>query len=501
MRERLKAGSQVRPPERDIQYKILDQVGSGSSSLVYRAESCDDQGRCKMHLLKEYVPSRFTVHRGPDGVLRPADDVHGAYQAGMDRFLAGAHNIRDLRRCDGLQSNICEILRVFPANGTCYLDMPLSEGIVYACMQEISLEHLLQRISALTKVVEKIHKAGLLCLDLKPGNLLVKPENPKHIMLFDLDSAISREALSRGAKLHYSQSWAPPEQKIPSLYGNICEATDLYTIGELMFYKLFGRHSKPEEHSLSETFNFQGAPLLDGAGPKILQPLGQILRNTIATSPKRRYQRASELLEALDELLARNNQAQGVSGGGTAIHPHQERKATGALPSPATEKNLSYLRLTYAAIDSGDYGPVRRLARLCRVQAESLYGKQGPEYLDAVFRDAAACFSELASSLEGNAIPPPPLTDAFLSCLTEYLALAGRIPSGANPHCGGLIAFADGLRQTAYLCLELQRTQGIEQPTGKVRSLLDMAMDLARYAGDAEALIELREMACPSPQS
>lgn len=48
MRERLKAGSLVRPPEGTIQYKILEQVGSGSSSLVYRAEFRDDEGHCEI---------------------------------------------------------------------------------------------------------------------------------------------------------------------------------------------------------------------------------------------------------------------------------------------------------------------------------------------------------------------------------------------------------------------------------------------------------------------
>lgn len=496
MREPLKVGSHIYPPERDVQYTILEQIGSGSSSLVYRAEFRNEHGRCEVHLLKEYFPSRFTVHRGPDGVLRLADDTQGAYQAGMNRFLAGAHNIHELRRCDELQPYICEILCVFPANGTCYLDMPLSEGIVYACVQEISLEHLLRRISALTKVVGKIHETGLLCLDLKPGNLLVKPENPEHIMLFDLDTAISRETLYRGGRLYYSHSWAPPEQKLPSLYGGICEATDLYTIGELMFYQLFGRHSKPEEHRLSATFNFQGAPLLNGVAPEILQLLERSFHNTIATSPARRHQSADELLYALDELLARNDRAQGISGDGTTIHSHLHQKAAG----PAKGEKYSYLNLTYAAIDSGDYGLVRRQARHYRIQVESFYGKQCPDYLHAVFCDAAACFSELASNLDANTIPPSHLIDAFLSCLMEYLALAGEIPSEVNPHCGGLAAFADGLRQTAYLCLNLQRPQCSEQEISKIRSMLDMAMNLARYAEDAETVAELREMAGPLSQ-
>ena len=46
----------------------------------------------------------------------------------------------------------------------------------------------------------------------------------------------------------------------------------------------------------------------------------------------------------------------------------------------------SYLSLTYAAIDSGDYDPVRRKARLYRIQVESLYDKQCPDYLPAFDR-------------------------------------------------------------------------------------------------------------------
>ena len=78
--------------------------------------------------------------------------------------------------------------------------------------------------------------------------------------------------------------------------------------------------------------------------------------------------------------------------------------------------------------------------------------------------------------------------------------LAGEIPSEVNPHCGGLAAFADGLRQTAYLCLNLQRPQCSEQEISKIRSMLDMAMNLARYAEDAETVAELREMAGPLSQ-
>lgn len=481
MRDLLKAGSQVCPPELDVRYRILERIGSGSSCVVYRAERCDRRGRREMHLLKEYAPSRFTVRRTPDGVMTPSDDVRDAYQAGMDRFLAGAHTAIALRRRSGLRDSVCEILRVFPANGTCYLDMPVSPGTVYAGVREPSLDSLLRRMRALTQAVGEIHRTGRLCLDLKPGNLLVRPEDPAYIMLFDLDSAVSRAALSQGDKVRFSQEWAPPEQKLPFLYGEICEAADLYSIGELLFYQLFGRHSRPEERGPSAAFGFQGAPLLAGVKPEAVRALDGVLRKALSTCPRKRYQRAGELLEALDALLAISSR--GTAGDGAAIRPLKGESAGGA----------SCLDLMYAAIDSGDYGPVRRWTRLCRTRAEALCGKESPAYLDAVLREAAACFAELASSLEDGLAPPSPLTDGFLRLLEEYLALAEALPFGAGPHRGSLAAFADGLRQT--VSLRLERRRGGEELPGEELALLETAMKLARRAGDPETLAELREMA------
>ena len=488
MRDLLRNGSHVRPPEQDVQYTILERIGSGSSCVVYRAERFDFGHEREIHLLKEYAPSEFTVRRAPDGSMTPADDVRDAYQSGMKRFLTGAKHAAFLRSRSELRDSICEILQAFPANGTCYLDMPVSEGIVYAGVRELSLDSLLRRVSALTLVVGRIHQTGLLCLDLKPGNLLIRPENPDYIMLFDLDSAISRETLLQGGGLRYSQAWAPPEQKLPSLYGDICEASDLYAIGEMLFYQLWGRHSRPEERRPSATLDFSAAPLLDGMEAETLRVLNKVLCRAVSACPERRYQRADELLEAVEELLAMSDREH--AWGEAALRPTlQRRSRDGSFLNPKKDNFLS--NLTYASIDSGDYEPLRKSARLRRARAKTRFGRESQEYLDAAFHDAAACFAELAASLEDNTIPPSPLTDEFLWILAEYLAVAETVPAGREPRRGSLTAFADGLRQTAFL----RRSEGML--SGENRALLDMAAQLARFAGDAETLAELRETACP----
>ena len=155
----------------------------------------------------------------------------------------------------------------------------------------------------------------------------------------------------------------------------------------------------------------------------------------------------------------------------------------GSFPNPKRNNFLS--KLTYASIDSGNYEPVRKSARLRRLRMEARFGRKSPEYLDA-----AACFAELAVSLEDDAIPPSSLTDAFLGILAEYLALAETLPAGKEPRRGSLTAFADGLRQTVSL------RRGGDALSGEERALLDMAIKLARFAGEAETLAELREMTC-----
>lgn len=197
-------------------------------------------------------------------------------------------------------------------------------------------------------------------------------------------------------------------------------------------------------------------------------------------------------VEAIEELLAMSNREN--ARGAAALRPPRRKSAMGgSFPSPQRNDFLS--NLTYASIESGDYEPLRKSTRLRRARAKARFGRKSPEYLDAAFHDAAACFAEIASSLEDDAIPPSSLTDEFLRILTEYLALAETIPAGREPHRNKLTAFADGLRQT--VSLRLKQGRGGDALSGEECALLDMAMQLAQCAGDAETLAELREMACP----
>ena len=66
-------------------------------------------------------------------------------------------------------------------------------------------------------------------------------------MLFDFDSVMRKEDIKTGSVVSSTFEWAAPEQLIPGRKNEICEATDIFAIGEMIFYKIFRRHSAVSE--------------------------------------------------------------------------------------------------------------------------------------------------------------------------------------------------------------------------------------------------------------
>lgn len=162
----------------------------------------------------------------------------------------------------------------------------------------------LTTIRSLTEVIGKYHRDGYLHLDIKPANILVIPETREHIILFDFDSVIRKEQAKEAAFLSYTQNWAAPEQIVPSMHGNICEATDLFAIGEVLFKKLMGRHSTDRERRPSCAYQeLRECPRLKGADERMIRGLAKLFRNTLCSNAKRRWQSAQELLNTLENLL------------------------------------------------------------------------------------------------------------------------------------------------------------------------------------------------------
>lgn len=287
-------------------FKIKYVVGIGSSCVVYSATHIDKKGIETQHLLKEYNPYYINLSRDCNGALFVnSASQQKIFDDGLKKFENGYNRQIEIRNNEILKNSISNIQAIYYHNNTCYIDMTTFEGYTYDKVEENSLLDLLKRIKAIAFTIGKYHKLGFLHLDVKPENILTVPETCEMVITFDFDSVIRKNDVGKINNYSYTQSWAATEQLIPNKFTEICEATDIFAIGEILFYKLMGRHSTDKERRYNvKHYEYQKHNMLfDNVNPKVFVKLDEILSNSIKTCVKQRYQNIDLLIDKLDDAI------------------------------------------------------------------------------------------------------------------------------------------------------------------------------------------------------
>lgn len=299
------------PADKGGKYIIKDIIGTGTTCVVYRADFLSNDGPNTQHLLKEYNPRTIALDRADDYSLYVRNEKDSqTFNDGLDRFKEGINKQAEVRRCSELTNSTSNIQHTFTVNKTFYVDMTLMAGETYDKVKEKSLHDLLRRIKAITKVVNNYHQQGLLHLDIKPENIFTLLDTVELVQMFDFDSVIEKDKVISAPTMSYTQNWAAQEQVLPYGRKRICEATDLFAIGEILFYKLMDRHSTSSERYSYASYQFDTASeLFKDINPKIFPVLAEILSHTICNVVSQRYQSANILLKKLDEAIDLANPA------------------------------------------------------------------------------------------------------------------------------------------------------------------------------------------------
>ena len=287
-------------------FAVQEMIGRGASCAVYRTYFYDQNGIRTEHLLKEYNPKGVELYRDEEGVLRPnGPKAAERFQSGLSQFQAGFEmQLRIRQEYPELTNSTSNIERIYTGNGTRYVSMPWFQGESYSQVKEKDLARLLRHVRAVTRIVRCYHANGFLHLDIKPENIYILPETAESVMLFDFDSVVRKADLSKSIGLSCTKTWAAPEQILPGRRDKICEATDLYAIGRILFYQIMGRHPAREEcRSFADHQFDQNGALLRGLDPRVCSLLSEVISHTICIDVSKRYQSAEKLLEKLDQLL------------------------------------------------------------------------------------------------------------------------------------------------------------------------------------------------------
>jgi len=176
--------------------------------------------------------------------------------------------------------------------------------------QEIPVEKTISIIRQILNALCSIHEKGIIHRDITPSNIIVGDWDTSNPIAKLLDFGIARDVLDDDnlTKLTMLDTGGPgapaymaPERIDSKTFGDICAATDLYSVG-IILYELL-RLEPPFHGTLTEMFsghltsepNYKGIKLL----PESLQV---ILNKALEKNPADRYQNAQQFADDLQTV-------------------------------------------------------------------------------------------------------------------------------------------------------------------------------------------------------
>jgi DNA-binding NtrC family response regulator/tetratricopeptide (TPR) repeat protein len=178
---------------------------------------------------------------------------------------------------------------------------------------------LLEIASALAGALAFLHRQGILHLDVKPSNVLLRGgSEPKAVLI---DFGLFRRGItpSAGGRLKGSLPYMAPEHFRGGLLG---PWTDVYALGVTLYWLASGslprQIRKPGAGGAAGPDVASPPPSLSALRPSFPAPLESIISKCLAVDPALRFQNGGELLAALGRLSGTAPASLGAAGAG---HP------------------------------------------------------------------------------------------------------------------------------------------------------------------------------------
>jgi serine/threonine-protein kinase len=256
-------------------YVLLDEVGHGAASVVYKAWDTQLQRNVA---LKE-------IRRGSSFP--------------RDRFLAEARAAAKLRH-----PNLIEAYEVFEDVGLHYLAMTFIDGQPLD-RARLPIPAVAALMAEVCDAVQYMHLEGILHRDIKPQNILVDAQGKGHLGDFGLAKDMNRRTLTVEGQFLGTPVYMAPEQ----VSGNpkyIGPATDVYGLGAALYHAVTGRPPFEAGTDLEALFMRLGCdrpPDPSSINPDVPAALAKIIGHAMEKLPTDRYVNAKEMGEDLRRFL------------------------------------------------------------------------------------------------------------------------------------------------------------------------------------------------------
>lgn len=217
------------------QYMIERELAHGGFSSVYLARQMSDQIQVA---IKEYMPRKLAHRAENNAVVASSESTQLLFRQGRTLFFEEAKVLATLKH-----PNIVQVLSFFEANSTVYMVMAYDYGVVLEKAVKkkvvtVTEDFFLSIFSTLLQGIAHIHHHSFIHLDIKPGNILVRPGNIALLLDFGAIQKFPDTHLSKLGKV-MTKGFSPAEQY--DVTAQLSPATDIYAIGATMRYCLEGK--------------------------------------------------------------------------------------------------------------------------------------------------------------------------------------------------------------------------------------------------------------------
>ncbi|HVP36411.1 MAG TPA: tetratricopeptide repeat protein [Terriglobales bacterium] len=269
-------------------YRVIRKLGEGGMGSVYLVEDSSENN--KQIALKTIKPDKQVL---------PA----------LERFKSEFKSLTELRHPNLAEVYDFGVIRKSSSEeeDEYFFTLEYVEGKdLFEATENLSYDELYELIVQICRALEYVHLRGVLHNDLKPENILVKSPDKGKSLAKLMDFGLAEEKPTAG-KIKGTAHYLAPEiasGKPPT------RLTDLYSLG-VVLYQVASRKLPFEGNSPIEILKNQIEQ--EPVPPQRVKPnvpdcLQTIILKLLSKNPENRYQRASEVVEAINSLAHKDFQ-------------------------------------------------------------------------------------------------------------------------------------------------------------------------------------------------
>ena len=219
------------------EFQLSRVLGMGSFGIVYIARN---KYFDETVAIKEFLPIDLATRIEGTRVVPLSSDKEEAYAWALENCLKEARILWELAHPEP-HRNIVRVTRFHEENGTAYMVMDYEEGVplskilkTHGTLPEDETKAIL---FPLLDGLERVHAASIWHRDIKPDNILVRPDGSPVLIDF---GAAHREVpgADRSLMAIFSPAYAAPEQVSP--IGKQGPWTDIYALGGTVYRAVTG---------------------------------------------------------------------------------------------------------------------------------------------------------------------------------------------------------------------------------------------------------------------